>query len=98
MGVIAQHPELARDGIELRKFGLQVVEALAHERVHPSWIVPGGVATPLGAQARDRILSELPPAKAIAERTIRFFKGIFRHMRIAPSDCSIGSEKMIFAP
>ncbi len=75
MGVIAQHPELARDGIELRKFGLQVVEVLAHERVHPSWIVPGGVATPLGVQARDRMLSELQPAKAIAERTIKFFKG-----------------------
>jgi len=74
LGVIAEHPELARDGIELRKFGLQVVEGLAHERVHPSWIVPGGVATPLAPQARDHMLSELPSAKAIADRTIRFFK------------------------
>jgi NAD-reducing hydrogenase large subunit len=75
LGVIAGHPELARDGIELRKFGLQVIEGLAQERVHPSWIVPGGVATPLSSAARDRILSELPEAKAIADRTLRFFKG-----------------------
>ncbi len=75
IGVIAQHPEMARDGIELRKFGLQVVERLAQERVHPSWIVPGGVATPLTIQARDYILDELRPAKEIAQRTIRFFKG-----------------------
>jgi NAD-reducing hydrogenase large subunit len=75
LGVIGAHPELARDGIELRKFGLQIVEGLAQERVHPSWIVPGGVATPLGGAARDRILSELPGAKAIADRTLRFFKG-----------------------
>ena len=74
MGVIAGHPELARDGIELRKFGLQIVEGLAHERVHPSWIVPGGVAAPLTTQARDHMLSGLPSAKAIAERTMRFFK------------------------
>jgi NAD-reducing hydrogenase large subunit len=74
LGVIAEHPELARDGIELRKFGLQVVEGLAQERVHPSWIVPGGVATPLSVQARDHMLSDLPPAKTIAERSIRFFK------------------------
>ena len=47
LGVIASHPELARDGIELRKFGLQMIESLAQERVHPSWIVPGGVASPL---------------------------------------------------
>ncbi|MGO9087066.1 MAG: Ni/Fe hydrogenase subunit alpha [Terriglobales bacterium] len=75
MGVIAEHPELARDGIELRKFGLQVVEGLAQERVHPSWIVPGGVASPLAEPVRDRILSELPSAKAITERTLKFFKG-----------------------
>jgi len=75
LGVIAGHPELARDGIELRKFGLLIVEGLAQERVHPAWIVPGGVATPLSVAIRDRILSELPAAKAIAERTLRFFKG-----------------------
>jgi NAD-reducing hydrogenase large subunit len=75
LGVIAGHPELARDGIELRKFGLLIVEGLAQERVHPSWIVPGGVATPLSSAVRDRILTELPTAKAIAQRTISFFRG-----------------------
>jgi NAD-reducing hydrogenase large subunit len=75
LGVISEHPELARDGIKLRKFGLQIIEGVAHERVHPSWIVPGGVATPLASATRDHILAELPAAKAIADRTIRFFKG-----------------------
>jgi NAD-reducing hydrogenase large subunit len=75
LGVIAAHPEVARDGIELRKFGLQVIEGIAQERVHPSWIVPGGVATPLTGAVRDHILSELAEAKAIADRTLRFFKG-----------------------
>ncbi len=74
LGVIATHPEMARDGIELRKFGLQIIEGLAQERVHPSWIVPGGVATPLSAPVRDRILSDLPSAQAIANRTLQFFK------------------------
>ena len=76
LGVIAKHPELARDGIELRKFGLQLIESLAKERVHPSWVVPGGVASPMLVQARDHILSELPEAKAIVERTIRFMKAV----------------------
>ena len=75
LGVIASHPELARDGIELRKFGLMIIEGLAQERVHPSWIVPGGVATPLSSATRDRVLSELPAAKHIADRTLCFFKG-----------------------
>jgi NAD-reducing hydrogenase large subunit len=76
LGVIAAHPELARDGIELRKFGLQIIEGLAQERVHPSWIVPGGVNKPLDPHTRDHILSELPAAKAIADRTIHFFKAV----------------------
>jgi NAD-reducing hydrogenase large subunit len=74
MGVIAEHPELARDGIELRKFGLQVIEGLAHERVHPSWIVPGGVAASMPPTLRDHILSELPAAEAIAARTLELLK------------------------
>jgi NAD-reducing hydrogenase large subunit len=74
LGVIASHPELARDGIELRKFGLQLIENLAQERVHSSWVVPGGVGSPLSAPARDRILSDLPAAMAIADRTMRLFK------------------------
>jgi NAD-reducing hydrogenase large subunit len=74
IGLIAAHPELARDGIELRKFGLQIIESLAKERVHGSTIVPGGVAEPMTPQTRERILSDLPAAKAIAIATIEFFK------------------------
>ena len=74
LGIIARHPELARDGIELRKFGLMVIESLAQERVHPSWVVPGGVGSPITAQTRDKLLAEIPEAKAIADRTLTFFK------------------------
>ncbi len=73
-GVIDKFSELARLGIELRKFGLQIIEGLAQERVHPSWVVPGGVNAPLPAQVRDRIAADLPEAIAGAERTLGFFK------------------------
>jgi NAD-reducing hydrogenase large subunit len=76
LGLIEQHPERARDGIALRKFGQQVIEWLAGERVHPSWTVPGGVNAPLTAEIRDRIRAELPAAKVIAHRTLDFFKGV----------------------
>jgi NAD-reducing hydrogenase large subunit len=75
IGVIEKHPELARDGIELRKFGQSIIEALAKERVHPAWVVPGGVNASLAEQTRDRILNGLPQAQAVAERAIGFFKG-----------------------
>ncbi len=76
IGLIEDHPQLARDGIGLRKFGQQVIEGLAGERVHPSWTVPGGVNAALEVAGRDRILAALPQAKAIALRTLGLFKGI----------------------
>ena len=75
-GLIEDHPEIARDGIALRRFGQQVIEGLAGERIHPSWTVPGGVNAPLDPAERDRILAGLPAAKATALRTLGFFKGI----------------------
>jgi NAD-reducing hydrogenase large subunit len=76
LGILEAHPELARDGIALRKFGQQAIELLAGERVHPSWAVPGGVNAPVTASARDAICAELPNAKAIARRTLNHLKRI----------------------
>lgn len=76
IGILEKHPELARDGIALRKFGQKAIESLAKERIHPSWVVPGGVNAPLTAEVRDGILAELPGAKDIAKRTVDLFKGI----------------------
>jgi NAD-reducing hydrogenase large subunit len=73
-GVIERFPDVARDGIELRKFGLQIVEGLAQERVHPSWVVPGGVNAPMTAALRDRILADLPGAFAITEHALSLLK------------------------
>ena len=74
LGVIEKHRDMARDGIELRKFGQDIIEGLAKERIHPSWVVPGGVNAPMSIEVRDRILAGLPEAKAIAGRTLGFFK------------------------
>ena len=76
IGVLEDHPDMARDGIALRKFGQQVIEGMGRERIHPSWIVPGGVNAPLDSAVRDEILRGLPEAKAIAARTLAFFKGV----------------------
>jgi NAD-reducing hydrogenase large subunit len=76
LGLAEKHPEIARDGIALRKFGQRVIERLAGERVHPSGIVPGGVQSPLDAAGRDAILNELPEARSIAWRTLDLFKCI----------------------
>jgi NAD-reducing hydrogenase large subunit len=97
LGVIATHPEMARDGIELRKFGLQIIEGLAQERVHSSWIVPGGVASPLLSPVRDRVLSDLLSAKAIAARTLSFFKNALKSDKYKDEIESFGSAPTMHA-
>jgi hypothetical protein len=75
-----------RDGIALRKFGQQVIERLAKERIHPSWTVPGGVNAPLDPHAHEKTLAELPAAQAIVRRTIELWKRTLeRHLPRARS-------------
>ena len=74
IGVARHNPQLAKDGIELRKWGQQIIEWLGGKRIHPEGIVPGGVTTPLTAEVRDRILAGLPEAIAAVERGIAWYK------------------------
>lgn len=76
LGVLDKYPDVARDGIALRKFGQEVISGLAKERIHPSWTVPGGVNAPLDSAVRDKILARLPEAKTTLRRTLKFFKGV----------------------
>lgn len=81
VGVLQANPELARDGIRLRQFGQQIIESLGGKRIHPGWIVPGGVSEPLDPKKRDEILAAIPDALAIAERTLRWFKPVMEKYR-----------------
>ncbi len=74
LGVVRKHPAMARDGIKLRQFGQRVLESLGGKRIHPGWIVPGGVSHPLEAAQRDQILAELPEAIRITRATLHWFK------------------------
>jgi NAD-reducing hydrogenase large subunit len=80
-GVLEQNPTLAKDGIQLRKFGQQIIERLGGKRIHPAWIVPGGVSEPLTENNRDAILQTLPEALQIAERTLEWFKSVTEGFR-----------------
>jgi NAD-reducing hydrogenase large subunit len=74
IGVLAEQPQLARDGIALRKFGQQVVEWLGGKRIHPGWVVPGGVDSPLRAETRGQIVAALPAARAATRRALDWYK------------------------
>jgi len=62
LGLAAAKPELGRAGIALRRFGQSIIELLGEKRVHPGWVVPGGVTEPLSTEKRDKILAMIPEA------------------------------------
>jgi len=81
LGVIEDHKDMALDGIRLRQFGQSTIELLAGKRIHPTWVVPGGVSSPLTAEARDRIAGQLPEMIGIARRTLDWFKSEMERFR-----------------
>jgi NAD-reducing hydrogenase large subunit len=73
-GLAAADPQFARDGIRIRQFGQQAIERLAGRRIHPSWVVPGGVNSPLTADNREAILADLPSIKTLVSAHLDRFK------------------------
>lgn len=81
IGLAQVKPEIARSGIRLRQFGQQIIERLGGKRIHPAWMVPGGVSAPLSVADRDAILAGIPEVLAIAESTLEWFKGSMEKFR-----------------
>lgn len=76
-GVLQAHPDLARDGIALRQFGQEIIELLGGKRIHPAWIVPGGVSAPLTEEHHAEIMEKIPTARQRIQRTLNWYKEIF---------------------
>jgi NAD-reducing hydrogenase large subunit len=58
MGLVQAHPELARQGIHMRRWGQEIIEATAGRRIHGTGAVPGGVNRHLDRPRRDDLLRE----------------------------------------
>jgi NAD-reducing hydrogenase large subunit len=59
IGVIAEHPDLAVQGVMMRKFGQEVIKATAGKKVHGTGAIPGGINKNLSLEERDTLLAEI---------------------------------------
>jgi NAD-reducing hydrogenase large subunit len=60
VGVAARYPDVARQGVLLRKFGQEVIRLTAGKRIHGTGSVPGGVNRHLTREERDELLVQVP--------------------------------------
>jgi NAD-reducing hydrogenase large subunit len=74
VGVARAHPEIARKGILLRKFGQEVIRITSGKRVHGTGAVPGGVNKLVTAEERDSLKRELPQMLAWAREAVDIAK------------------------
>lgn len=59
VAVAAAHPDIARKGVLLRKFGQEVIRHTAGKRVHGTGAVPGGVNKALSVAERAELRAEI---------------------------------------
>ncbi len=55
-GLAVEHPEIARQGVWLRRYGQEVIHATAGKRIHGTGAIPGGVNKSLSAAERAALL------------------------------------------
>jgi len=60
VGVAAKYPDIAKQGILLRKYGQEVIRHVAGKRVHGTGAIPGGVNKALTATECNELKKNLP--------------------------------------
>lgn len=59
VGVAAAYPEIAKQGVLLRKYGQEVIRVTAGKRIHGTGSIPGGVNKNVSIAERDYLLKDI---------------------------------------
>ena len=78
VGIAAAHPEIARMGVLLRKFGQEVIRLTAGKRVHGTGSVPGGVNKSLSAAERDGLVRDADQMVSWSAQAVGIVKELHR--------------------
>jgi len=77
IGVIEAHPELALQGVKLRKYGQEIIRAICGKRIHGTGAIPGGMNKPLGPNEKLHLLSEIDQITEWAIAAVELAKNYF---------------------
>jgi len=70
VGVIEKYPDIAIKGVKLRKYGQQVIAAIAGKRVHGAAAIPGGMNKSLSKEERQALLADIADIKLWAREAV----------------------------
>lgn len=80
IGIAQQHPDLAVQGVMMRKFGQEIIRLTAGKKIHGTGAIPGGINKNLSLAERDELLKGADPLNADkmvewSMGALEFFKG-----------------------
>jgi NAD-reducing hydrogenase large subunit len=94
VGVIEDHPEIAKQGVLLRKYGQEVIRLTAGKRIHGTGAIPGGVNKSLNREEVDYLSQDIEQIISWAVDAVDLIKRIFfeqleYHMAFATIDSNM---------
>lgn len=78
VGVAAAYPDVAKQGVMLRKFGQEVIRLTAGKRVHGTGAIPGGVNRSLTRAERDGLLADIYQIVAWSRDAVQIAKKLHK--------------------
>ena len=75
IAVIAEHRDLAVQGVMMRKFGQEIIKATAGKKVHGTGAIPGGINKNLSIAERDELLAEMDQMMEWAVKSVEIARG-----------------------
>jgi len=89
IGVIEAHPEIALQGVKLRKYGQEIIRAICGKRIHGTGAVPGGMNKPLSIRDRDTLLEEIDQITEWSLAAVALSREY--HLSNQPMTCEFGT-------
>ncbi len=77
VGIIKDFPELAKQGVLLRKYGQEVIRITSGKRIHGTGAIPGGINKCLSLEERDFLLKDCSQIIEWALSAVELFSKIF---------------------
>jgi NAD-reducing hydrogenase large subunit len=77
VGIAAQYPDLAKQGVLLRKYGQEVIRVTAGKRIHGTGSIPGGVNKNVSIEERDYLLKDIQQIVAWSKDAVGIARQLF---------------------
>ncbi|MDJ0712366.1 MAG: nickel-dependent hydrogenase large subunit, partial [Woeseiaceae bacterium] len=89
IGVIEAFPDIAVQGVKLRKYGQEVIRAICGKRIHGTGAVPGGMNKPLSETDKEKLLAEIDQIVEWSQAAVKLSREY--HLSNQPLTCEFGT-------